>query len=123
MCAGTAHPMPVERRPAVAAQQVQELCCKAVWDACRQAACLQVPIGGETDFEGVFDLVRMKAITWDGEVGFLPLPSALVCTASADLTCGVYMQLFSQTLLCGPSNLHVLPVSLEKRMRISSCQI
>ena len=29
---------------------------------------MQIPIGGESDFEGVFDLVRMKAITWNGEV-------------------------------------------------------
>lgn len=28
----------------------------------------QIPIGVESDFEGVFDLVSMKAITWNGEV-------------------------------------------------------
>ena len=29
---------------------------------------LQLPIGAESDFEGVIDLVRMKALTWRGEV-------------------------------------------------------
>ena len=29
---------------------------------------MQLPIGAEDTFEGVFDLVRMKAITWNGEV-------------------------------------------------------
>mmetsp|Transcript_13262 Transcript_13262/g.23817 ORF Transcript_13262/g.23817 Transcript_13262/m.23817 type:complete len:770 (-) Transcript_13262:1975-4284(-) len=28
---------------------------------------LQLPIGAESDFKGVVDLVRMKSITWDGE--------------------------------------------------------
>ena len=29
---------------------------------------MQLPIGAEDTFEGVFDLVSMKAITWNGEV-------------------------------------------------------
>ena len=29
---------------------------------------MQLPIGGEDSFAGVFDLVAMKAITWNGEV-------------------------------------------------------
>ena len=29
---------------------------------------MQLPIGSEDSFEGVFDLVGMKAITWNGEV-------------------------------------------------------
>lgn len=29
---------------------------------------MQLPIGGEDTFEGVFDLVKMQAITWNGEV-------------------------------------------------------
>src|SRR5881398_536728 len=29
---------------------------------------IQLPIGAENDFEGVVDLVRMKALTWRGEV-------------------------------------------------------
>ncbi len=29
--------------------------------------CLQLPIGAESDFAGVVDLVKMKAIVWDGE--------------------------------------------------------
>lgn len=33
---------------------------------------MQLPIGAEDTFEGVFDLVRMKAITWDGEVTHWP---------------------------------------------------
>ena len=36
---------------------------------------MQLPIGCEADFEGVFDLVQMKAITWNGEV--LPSYSSL----------------------------------------------
>lgn len=29
---------------------------------------LQIPIGGEDNFQGMVDLVRMKGITWNGEV-------------------------------------------------------
>ena len=29
---------------------------------------MQIPIGAEDRFEGMVDLVRMKGITWDGEV-------------------------------------------------------
>ncbi|MBL0403024.1 elongation factor G [Microvirga aerilata] len=29
--------------------------------------CLQLPIGAESDFKGVIDLVKMKAIVWNGE--------------------------------------------------------
>jgi elongation factor G len=29
--------------------------------------CLQLPIGAESDFQGVIDLVKMKAIVWSGE--------------------------------------------------------
>ena len=29
--------------------------------------CLQIPIGAESDFRGVIDLIKMKAIVWDGE--------------------------------------------------------
>ena len=29
--------------------------------------CLQIPIGAESDFQGVIDLIKMKAIVWDGE--------------------------------------------------------
>ena len=29
--------------------------------------CLQLPIGAESDFAGVVDLIKMKAIVWDGE--------------------------------------------------------
>jgi elongation factor G len=29
--------------------------------------CLQIPIGSESDFVGVVDLIKMKAIVWDGE--------------------------------------------------------
>ena len=34
---------------------------------------LQIPIGGEDNFQGMVDLVRMKGITWDGEVTPTPL--------------------------------------------------
>ena len=33
---------------------------------------MQIPIGAEDRFEGVVDLVRMKGITWDGEVSAFP---------------------------------------------------
>ena len=29
--------------------------------------CLQLPIGSESDFKGVIDLIKMKAIVWEGE--------------------------------------------------------
>ena len=29
--------------------------------------CLQLPIGAESDFQGVIDLIKMKAIVWSGE--------------------------------------------------------
>ncbi|PZU83224.1 MAG: elongation factor G, partial [Chelatococcus sp.] len=29
--------------------------------------CLQIPIGSESNFAGVIDLIKMKAIVWDGE--------------------------------------------------------
>ena len=32
-------------------------------------ACLQIPIGEEERFEGMIDLVKMKALVWNGEVG------------------------------------------------------
>ncbi|KEC57004.1 elongation factor G [Bartonella rochalimae] len=34
-----------------------------------KALVLQLPIGAENDFEGVVDLVEMKALTWDGSIG------------------------------------------------------
>ena len=33
---------------------------------------MQLPIGAEDTFEGVFDLVAMEAITWNGEVNPMP---------------------------------------------------
>ncbi|AQT47523.1 MULTISPECIES: elongation factor G [Bartonella] len=33
------------------------------------ALVLQLPIGAENDFEGVIDLIDMKALTWDGSIG------------------------------------------------------
>ena len=32
-----------------------------------RAVPLQIPIGAESDFKGVVDLIEMKAITWDGD--------------------------------------------------------
>ncbi len=32
-----------------------------------RAVPLQIPIGAEADFQGVVDLIKMKAITWDGD--------------------------------------------------------
>ena len=45
---------------------------------------MQIPIGGEDNFQGMVDLVRMKGITWDGEVTSLlytspPLTLVFVC--------------------------------------------
>jgi len=34
-----------------------------------KALVVQLPIGAENDFVGVIDLVEMKALTWDGEIG------------------------------------------------------
>ena len=32
-----------------------------------RAICVQLPIGSESDFKGIIDLVRMKAVVWDNE--------------------------------------------------------
>src|SRR5690606_35106388 len=32
-----------------------------------KAVPLQIPIGAESNFQGVIDLIKMKAITWDGD--------------------------------------------------------
>lgn len=45
------------------------------------ALVLQLPIGAENDFEGVVDLIEMKALTWDGSIG----ASAKVGEIPADL--------------------------------------
>lgn len=45
------------------------------------ALVLQLPIGAENDFEGVVDLIEMKALTWDGSIG----ASAKVSEIPADL--------------------------------------
>lgn len=34
-----------------------------------KALVLQLPIGAENEFEGVIDLIDMKALTWDGSIG------------------------------------------------------
>ncbi|WP_297323686.1 elongation factor G, partial [uncultured Bartonella sp.] len=34
-----------------------------------KALVIQLPIGAENDFEGVIDLIEMKALTWDGSIG------------------------------------------------------
>jgi elongation factor G len=41
------------------------------------AAAIHVPIGGESDFSGVFDLVRMKAVRNEGEKGCVILSARL----------------------------------------------
>ncbi|GAA5102509.1 elongation factor G [Bartonella acomydis] len=46
-----------------------------------KALVLQLPIGAENDFEGVVDLVEMKALKWDGSIG----ASAVVSEIPADL--------------------------------------
>ncbi len=51
------------------------------------AVALQIPIGLESDFEGVIDLVRMKAVYFDGEKGetirIEEIPDAMAETARA----------------------------------------
>src|ERR1700753_146491 len=37
------------------------------YDVPRKPVCLQLPIGSESNFQGVIDLVKMKAIVWNGE--------------------------------------------------------
>ncbi|MBX8826766.1 elongation factor G [Ochrobactrum sp. SFR4] len=34
-----------------------------------QALCVQLPIGAENEFQGVIDLIEMKAYVWDGSIG------------------------------------------------------
>ncbi|EJF90840.1 elongation factor G [Bartonella vinsonii subsp. arupensis OK-94-513] len=46
-----------------------------------KALVLQLPIGAENDFEGVVDLVEMKALKWDGSIG----ASAVVGEIPSDL--------------------------------------
>ncbi|EJF75778.1 elongation factor G [Bartonella alsatica] len=46
-----------------------------------KALVLQLPIGAENDFEGVIDLVEMKALKWDGSIG----ASAVVSEIPSDL--------------------------------------
>jgi elongation factor G len=49
------------------------------------AVALQIPIGAESDFEGVVDLVRMEALTFDGQNGEYiqrgPVPEGLMAEA------------------------------------------
>ncbi|WP_455476639.1 elongation factor G [Bartonella sp. B41] len=46
-----------------------------------KALVLQLPIGAENDFEGVVDLIEMKALRWDGSIG----ASAVVSEIPGDL--------------------------------------
>ncbi|KEG16741.1 elongation factor G [Bartonella bacilliformis] len=46
-----------------------------------KALVVQLPIGSENDFQGVIDLVEMKALTWDGSIG----ASAIVSEIPAEL--------------------------------------
>ncbi|WP_273756274.1 elongation factor G [Bartonella sp. MM73XJBT] len=46
-----------------------------------KALVLQLPIGAENDFEGVVDLIEMKALKWDGSIG----ASAVVSEIPSDL--------------------------------------
>ncbi|QEE08738.1 elongation factor G [Bartonella kosoyi] len=46
-----------------------------------KALILQLPIGAENDFEGVVDLVEMKALKWDGSIG----ASAVIGEIPSDL--------------------------------------
>ncbi|WP_019218823.1 elongation factor G [Bartonella florencae] len=42
-----------------------------------KALVLQLPIGAENDFEGVVDLVEMKALKWDGSIGAAAVESEI----------------------------------------------
>ena len=72
-------------------QRVQASSCATTntakgFQARSDSMCLQIPIGGEADFAGVFDLVRMKAITWNGEVCLKPplqMPRSGLCLLRA----------------------------------------
>ncbi|WP_375646566.1 elongation factor G [Bartonella sp. TT29SHDZB] len=46
-----------------------------------KALVLQLPIGAENDFEGVVDLVEMRALKWDGSIG----ASAVISEIPSDL--------------------------------------
>ncbi|PIT68525.1 elongation factor G [Bartonella tribocorum] len=46
-----------------------------------KALVVQLPIGAENDFEGVVDLVEMKALKWDGSIG----SSAVISEIPSDL--------------------------------------
>ncbi|WP_336279565.1 elongation factor G [Bartonella sp. CB175] len=46
-----------------------------------KALVLQLPIGAENDFEGVVDLIEMKALRWDGSIG----AAAVVSEIPSDL--------------------------------------
>ncbi|ALE03671.1 elongation factor G [Bartonella ancashensis] len=46
-----------------------------------KALVVQLPIGSENDFEGVVDLIEMKALVWDGSIG----SPAKVCDIPAEL--------------------------------------
>ncbi|WP_375657136.1 elongation factor G [Bartonella sp. CM120XJJH] len=46
-----------------------------------KALVVQLPIGAENDFEGVVDLVEMKALKWDGSIG----ASAVISEIPSDL--------------------------------------
>ena len=60
---------------------------------------MQIPIGAEDGFEGVVDLVRMKGITWDGEVSLSSGPQShcnlVLC---AKVACAKVIAPCSQTL-------------------------
>ena len=41
-------------------------------------AVVTLPIGSEDNFQGIIDLVAMKAVTWTGEVRCFPLHCAIL---------------------------------------------
>jgi elongation factor G len=48
------------------------------------AACLQLPLGAESGFQGVIDLLEMKALRWSGQPGAQPQEAALSDGERAD---------------------------------------
>ena len=64
--------MLVVARAAYSCDTFSRLCSVQSWEhhtVCKHHSLgMQIPIGAEDRFEGMVDLVRMKGITWDGEV-------------------------------------------------------
>ena len=71
---------------------------------------VQIPIGAEDRFEGVVDLVRMKGITWDGEVG--PFLQTLFTFMFVCSSCkNVYQKQFTRPMVATVRNSYDLTLT------------